>query len=144
MHDPDRVRVIRFAIIAIIYGGLVSAGSSWLVAADWLQWRGPNRDGLVEDFVAPATWPKTLKQLWRVEVGEGYSSPVQDNERLFIHARQGDEEWVRCLKLSTGELIWEARYPAPGPRPRGGRDAILYGDRGRRRCELLRKSFRRS
>ena len=40
-------------------------------AADWPQWRGQKRDVKFTDFNAPATWPKELKQEWRVPAGAG-------------------------------------------------------------------------
>jgi hypothetical protein len=43
---------------------------------DWVQWRGPARDGSVPASRAPVTWPDSLRRSWRVEIGEGYSSPV--------------------------------------------------------------------
>ena len=43
---------------------------------DWTQWRGPTRDGAATTFSAPATWPDALVQKWKVEVGEGYASPI--------------------------------------------------------------------
>src|SRR5215475_442466 len=56
-------------------------------AQDWTQWRGPNRDGVVKDFVVPAIWPEKLKLVWKTEVGSGYSSPVASKDRAWIHAQ---------------------------------------------------------
>ena len=33
---------------------------------DWPQWRGPGRDAKVSDFKAPKSWPKELKQQWKI------------------------------------------------------------------------------
>ena len=45
-------------------------------AQEWTQWRGPARDGAVSAKNTPTKWPETLQRVWRVEIGEGYSSPV--------------------------------------------------------------------
>ena len=45
-------------------------------AQDWPQWRGPNRDGIAVSFSEPKAWPEKLKLKWKVNVGEGHSSPV--------------------------------------------------------------------
>jgi outer membrane protein assembly factor BamB len=82
-------------------------------AADWDQWRGPARDGAADTFKAPATWPDTLTQVWKQEVGIGHSSPVVASGRVFQHTRVAEEEVVRALDLSSGKAIWEQRYPAP-------------------------------
>jgi outer membrane protein assembly factor BamB len=80
-------------------------------AQEWAQWRGPNRDGVVKDFVAPAKWPEKLKLMWKTEVGSGYSSPVVSKGRAWIHARKGEEEVVSCLDLKTGKILWSKSYP---------------------------------
>jgi len=72
-------------------------------AQDWAQWRGPNRDGVVKDFVAPAKWPEKLKLIWKTEVGSGYSSPVVSKDRAWIHARKGQ---YFCLEAATGKVLW--------------------------------------
>ena len=96
------------------------------LAADWPQWRGPNRDGVTRDFVAPTTWPATLKETWKMTVGEGHSSPVTSEGRIYVLARQGEDEVVLCLEAPTGKQLWRASYPAAlhhepgGHRPRQG------------------------
>ena len=60
------------------------------LSADWPRWRGPNRDGVTQDFVVPTTWPATLKEVWKVTVGEGHSSPVTSEGRIYVLARQGE------------------------------------------------------
>jgi outer membrane protein assembly factor BamB len=82
-------------------------------AADWPQWRGPHRDGRLEGFPLPAKFPTALKEDWRVEVGEGHASPIFLGGRIFVFARQGDEEVVLCLDPSGGREIWRSSYPAP-------------------------------
>ncbi len=81
-------------------------------AQDWAQWRGTNRDGVVKDFVAPAVWPKELKQIWKTQVGSGYSSPVVSKDRAWVHSLSGEEETIVCLDLKTGKLLWSKHYPA--------------------------------
>jgi outer membrane protein assembly factor BamB len=80
-------------------------------AQDWTQWRGPNRDGVVKDFIAPVVWPEKLKLIWKTEVGSGYSSPVVSTDRAWIHSRKGEEEVVSCLDLKTGKVVWSKSYP---------------------------------
>jgi outer membrane protein assembly factor BamB len=78
-------------------------------AQDWSQWRGPNRDG-----AAPAlssTWPKTLKEEWKVTVGVGHSSPVIAKGKVFVFTRQGEEETLLCLDAATGKEIWKSTQP---------------------------------
>ena len=55
-----------------------------LSAADWPQWRGPNRDGH-----APASGklitklPADPKVLWKIKAGPGVASPIVAGEKVF-------------------------------------------------------------
>jgi outer membrane protein assembly factor BamB len=86
------------------------------LSADWPQWRGPNRDGIVRGVAVPKKWPKTLKEEWKVTVGEGVSSPVVAGNRVYLLTRQlGKERHVLVngyLHLK-GKEIWRSAYPAP-------------------------------
>ncbi|MFB3826531.1 MAG: PQQ-binding-like beta-propeller repeat protein [Bryobacteraceae bacterium] len=82
-------------------------------AQEWPQWRGPNRDGVAVGFPAPQKWPEKLKLKWKVEIGEGHSSPVVSGGRVYLHSRQGEREVVSCLRLENGQAIWRESYPAP-------------------------------
>lgn len=80
-------------------------------AQDWPQWRGPNRDGAVKEFVTPASWPEKLKQVWKTPVGSGYSSPIVSKDRAWIHTRDNNEEVVICLEMKTGKVLWRKTEP---------------------------------
>ena len=82
-------------------------------AQDWAQWRGPSRDGAVAATALPATWPSAVTPAWRVEVGEGYSSPVVSGNRVFVHSRRDPEELVTAVDLQTGKVLWQRTYQAP-------------------------------
>jgi outer membrane protein assembly factor BamB len=81
-------------------------------AQDWNQWRGANRDGQIQGFVAPKTWPEKLQQKWKVNVGIGHASPVVVGKRVYLHARQDEREVALCLDLETGKTLWQDAYAA--------------------------------
>jgi len=81
-------------------------------AQEWTQWRGPTRDGSVSGKNVPAKWPETFARAWRVEVGEGYSSPVVDRGRVFVHSRRDPEEIVTAINLADGKVVWQQKYQA--------------------------------
>jgi outer membrane protein assembly factor BamB len=82
-------------------------------AQDFPQWRGPGRDGVVTSFAVPKTWPKELKQEWKATVGEGHATPVVADGKVYVFARQKDDEVVLCLGLEDGKEVWKKSYPAP-------------------------------
>jgi outer membrane protein assembly factor BamB len=81
-------------------------------AQEWTQWRGPARDGSVSAKNAPAVWPEKLQRSWRVEIGEGYSSPVVADGRAFVHGRRDPEEIVSSINLADGKILWQQKYQA--------------------------------
>src|SRR4051812_31610207 len=74
--------------------------------ADWPQWRGPNRDGVISSFTEPKVWPERLTRKWKVDVGLGYASPLLVGSRVYMFARQGDNEILRALDADTGAIVW--------------------------------------
>ena len=79
----------------------------------WPGLLGPQRDGWVEHFKVPVRWPKQLKKEWSVEVGTGYGTPLVAGQRVYQHARQGEEEVVWCFDLASGKRIWRKSYKNP-------------------------------
>ncbi len=86
-------------------------------AADWPQWRGPNRDGISTEKGLLKAWPKDGPKLaWKVNLGGvGYSSPVVVGDRLFVTAAEDDDkglkEFAVCLNTKDGTEVW--RKPLP-------------------------------
>src|SRR5919108_6076619 len=83
-----------------------------VAAQEWTQWRGPARDGVVSAKNAPPAWPESLKRAWRVEIGEGYSSPVVAAGRAFVLGRRDPEEIVASINLADGKIVWQQKYQA--------------------------------
>lgn len=128
-------------------GWLVVLSVTGALAQDWPQWRGPNRDGKAAGFAAPAAWPASLVQKWKVPIGPGDASPALLGERLFLSIREGDQEVTLCIDARDGKQVWRDAYAAaavtgaaarhPGPRsspavaegkvvtPRGRRSAVV-------------------
>lgn len=89
------------------------AVSTLAAHAQWPQWRGPNRDGVVPAAQVPASWPEGIEQKWRRTIGVGYSSPIVADGRVYVHSRIDPDEVVTAFDLATGREVWAARYAAP-------------------------------
>src|SRR6185369_17768501 len=76
-------------------------------AQDWPQWRGQNRDGKTSGIEAPQSWPKELTQKWKNAVGSGDATPALVGDKLYVFAREGEEEVIRCLQAATGKELWK-------------------------------------
>src|SRR5438270_4624925 len=80
------------------------------LAADWLQWRGPQGTGQSQEKSAPLNWSKTDNIKWRVALdGPGNSSPIVVGGKVFItHAPAGSTlRGLHCYDRNTGELLWQ-------------------------------------
>ena len=99
-------------LIAVLLS-LSVAVTAQRATTDWTQWRGPNRDG-VAPFTPPATWPEMLTRRWKIDVGSGYATPIVVGNRLYVFARQDENELMLALDPATGKQIWKADgYAAP-------------------------------
>jgi outer membrane protein assembly factor BamB len=87
-------------------------------AADWPQWRGPQRDGISKETGLLPTWPKDgPKLLWKVfDAGEGYSTPAVKGNRLYILGSKGmEDEFMQARDIKDGHIIWTVRLGKVGP-----------------------------
>lgn len=77
-------------------------------AADWAQWRGPNRDGISKETGLLKEWPKDgPKLLWQTEdVGAGYGAVAIAGDRVYLIANKGDAESVTALNVKDGKAAW--------------------------------------
>ena len=96
---------------------LLLSTASLVVAGDWPQWRGPQRNGVSQETGLLAEWPKGGPKLrWKVgHIGSGYSTPAVVAERLYLLVNEGlDNEFVRALAVKDGEPVWSTRLGKVG------------------------------
>jgi outer membrane protein assembly factor BamB len=119
----------------------------FLLAADWPQWLGPERNGVSTETGLLQSWPKEGPPIvWQREVGEGFSGPVVAGDQLILFHRVGAREVVEGLNAADGKERWKFSYPTGyrddfgkgnGPRSTplvaGGRVYTL-GAEGRMHC----------
>ncbi|HBB93518.1 MAG TPA: hypothetical protein DC042_17795, partial [Bacteroidales bacterium] len=91
----------------LILLGLLFCGSAFSQTTDFPGWRGPNRDGKVVGFKAPAVWPKELTKVWEQSVGLGDASPSMVKNRIYLVTSQDSIETLICLDAKSGKLIWK-------------------------------------
>ncbi|HLX45708.1 MAG TPA: PQQ-binding-like beta-propeller repeat protein [Bryobacteraceae bacterium] len=84
---------------------------STMVAADWPEWRGPHRDGILTG--EPKSWPEKLNLKWKTEVGIGHASPIFAGGSIYVFARQGEKETALAIDPANGKVRWQQQYPAP-------------------------------
>lgn len=113
----DNARI--FAAAAVLLGVATTTLAQGALQ-DYPQWRGRNRDGSASGFVAPKTWPEKMTRRWKVEVGEGYATPIVVGGTVYAFTRRGDRETLIALNAATGKIMWQTGYPAPPLKPGSG------------------------
>ncbi len=92
---------------------LLALNTSAFSVADWPQWRGPNRDGVVVDPKHKLTaLPTDPKVLWKIAATDGHASPVIAGGKLVYLDGQDGQETAHCVDAATGKKLWSA---AVGP-----------------------------
>lgn len=82
-------------------------------AQEWTRFRGPNGSGLSPDKSIPTSWTDK-DYAWTVDLpGNGHSSPVIWQDKLFVTAAD-EKALVRqllCLSTTDGRLLWSKSWP---------------------------------
>jgi outer membrane protein assembly factor BamB len=120
--------------------GLVALTQN-VLAHDWPQWRGPNRDGAVMAFDAPASWPdqQTGDVIWRASYAAPFemvsatrrhgpgpkSTPTFADGRLFTLGMTGA---VTAFDAATGRQLWQVPGQPVQPLYHTAMSPIVDGD----------------
>ena len=108
--SPSRVdNHLRSLGIAALLAAMTLWTAGSLVAADWPQWRGPNRDGKSPETGLLQEWPEGGPPLaWAVEgLGSGFSSLSVKDGRIYTMGDLEDGQYVFALQEADGALLWK-------------------------------------
>lgn len=96
-----------------------------LQPGDWPCFRGPERDGRLVGVRITTDWKeRPPREVWRHQIGPGWSSFAVVGDSLFTQEQRGEDELVVCYDAATGAERWihtdRARFMetlgGPGPR----------------------------
>ena len=102
----------------LILGSLFLTVIGFAMAADWPQWRGPERNGISRETGLLKEWPKEgPKLVWQLnDIGSGYSTPSIVGDKIYLLANKGmDDEFVVALNAKDGKEIWKTTLGKVGP-----------------------------
>ncbi len=90
--------------------------SAAILAEDWPQYLGPNRNSTSAEKGILRSWPeKGPEVLWTAAVGIGYGGPVVKEGKVYLLDRDDKKgDALRCWDLSSGKELWSFAYDAPG------------------------------
>jgi outer membrane protein assembly factor BamB len=111
-----RGAVRRDALVASPVGELTT--SSFKLVADpkndFPAFQGPARDAVLPGAKLDRDWSShPPKQLWREEIGAGWSGFAVVGGYAFTQEQRGEDECVVCREVATGKEIWKHSDKAP-------------------------------
>lgn len=101
------MRALFFPVLIALAAGLTN-----LPAADWPQFLGPSRNGIVaaDEPALPEVLPIDLKPLWEKTAGAGFAGPVVSGGKVILFHREGGDMTTEALDVGTGRVIWRTTY----------------------------------
>lgn len=84
-----------------------------LAGDGWPQFRGPDRDGVVNAENLNFDWSNhPPAELWRVPIGEGFAGIAVADDRLYTLFADEDSEYLGCFDSASGKAHWRQRLGA--------------------------------
>ena len=110
----------RYAWLTWLVAVTVCPGVIW--AADWPQWRGPNRDGVSSETGLLQQWPQAGPPLaWKATgLGGGFSTVAVAGDRLYTTGEKDADSYVHCLDRTSGKVLWSTKFGKAGAPGWGG------------------------
>jgi len=84
---------------------------SFIHAADWPQFRGPNAVGVAEGAKLPDKIGPDQNMIWKIELPPGHSSPVVVGNRIYLTAFGDKKLLTIALDRETGRQLWQDESP---------------------------------
>ncbi|MFC2084905.1 PQQ-binding-like beta-propeller repeat protein [Bacteroidota bacterium] len=77
---------------------------------EWLQYRGPNRDGVSTSDISIKSWAKGSQpfQVWKKQIGDGFSGIVISGAQLITAFAEDSTEFLVSFNKTTGKENWRA------------------------------------
>jgi outer membrane protein assembly factor BamB len=96
----------KSTLLALTIGVCAIAGTTF--AADWPQWRGPDRTDVSKETGLLKTWPEGgPKLLWTFnDAGTGFSGPAVVGDVLYTMGGDDKKEYVFALDTKTQKKLW--------------------------------------
>ena len=78
---------------------------------DWSRFRGPNGSGISETKNLPAEFGPEKNVIWKVDLPQGYSSPIIHDNRIFLTGVRDQNLLTIAVDRTTGKVLWERVAP---------------------------------
>ncbi len=98
------------------------ASAAGVMASDWPQWHGPNRDAVSTETGLLKDWPAGGPRLvWKTTgIGDAYSTVSVVGNRIYTTGDRADGSYVVALNAEDGKPVWAAKLGKSGAPGWGG------------------------
>lgn len=122
-----------FYVMPVIF--LFSVFNSFLAAADWPGFRGPNGDGVSATESVPTAWSDEQNLRWKLKLpGKGFSSPIVVGDYVFVTCYSGADgdlsavqRHLLCVHRHKGNIVWSKTVPSTAAEIRGPSFGTSHG-----------------
>src|SRR5580765_684548 len=101
----------RSALLLLATSGLLAASLAAAPPPDWGRSRGPNGSGISTATNIPTDFGPGKNLLWRLELPPGHSSPIIQDDRIYLTGFRADQLVTIAIDRLRGKILWER--PAP-------------------------------
>jgi outer membrane protein assembly factor BamB len=111
----------RLGLATLLAAAVLGSATFAAPAADWPQWRGPDRTGVSAETGLLQQWPPNGPPLvWTAQnLGNGYGSLSIAGDRIFVQGLRNRQSIVSALNLADGRDLWSKNLGAGGENDRG-------------------------
>lgn len=83
------------------------------VHGDWPGILGPHRNGHASPNETLTESPSAkLSVRWEISAGQGFAGAAIAGDKACLFDREGADDRVRCIELSSGREVWQQKLPA--------------------------------
>jgi len=108
---PMMIRYSTFVFSTVLLAVNATVGSECLIAGDWPQILGPDRNGIARDEQLAESWPaKGPRQVWEARIGSGFAGVVVSGEDLVLFHREENEDKLTAFDAKTGKRRWSTSF----------------------------------
>src|SRR5579884_281602 len=102
---------VRMSRRLVLLGAVLAICSAFAPAADWPQWRGPDRSGVSQEKGLLKSWPEKGPRLaWSIKnAGLGFSSFAVVDGKVYTLGTRGEDAIILALDAKTGHEMWTAK-----------------------------------
>ena len=109
--------ILSCVVVVSLAGPVATLLAQEVSAGDWPWWRGPQRNGLVQEGTPPTRFGAGENIRWKAKVpGRGHSSPIVIGDQIFLATADESQQTqsVLAYSLGDGRLLWSQEISRGG------------------------------